>query len=230
MLFTAGVAVLPPFVYLGVGQDVEPRDGAALGILAIVAPLTVLALALHGLRWWRDEIVVHERGCVQRSAGVEVAFAWDDVVASRTEPVRSVLSTSDLARFGRLCLELRGGARLQVPPDYGFFGPSASLPAVPMMREAILRGLVTTARASFASGAPIVFGDITAHPERGLLRGAQALGWSDIGRVDIDQDDLMTIRRADEAPWAVVDGTSVRDFDLFHLLVMSRGRLPDEEA
>lgn len=206
--------------------DIGGTDRIALTVVAgILTPVLGFVFS-RALRHRREEVVIHERGCVARADGGETAFAWEDVVACRTEPVRL---EPEVRRDCRFALVLRNGTRLSVPNDPGVVDPiTAVADFAPALRAELGRALLRDARQAAARGEAIRFGDLEVHGTRGLSSGPQVLSWDDLTGVDLDDDGRLTIVRRPKEAWRVVDPATIDNLDLLLDLLQSRTALLDE--
>jgi hypothetical protein len=217
-----------PIVAVGAPLTGEVSGGPdlyALIIFALVVPLAVAGIVAHALRHFRDEVALHEQGCVQRLRRGETALAWDDVVACRTNPI-SVGSPPPL-RESRFDLVLRDGARVSIPPDGPFFDfLPAVTPFAPAIRAAVDRVLLRSAREAFERGEAIRFSDLEARPGRGLWFKGSELPWSELAGMQVDEGRWIVILRRPRVKWAVLFADSIDNLDLLLVLVENRGVLP----
>jgi hypothetical protein len=210
-------------------HEMATADRVVLLVVANLIGLAVVVVIVRALGHRSDELVLHEHGFVLRWDRVETAFAWDEVQASRTDPVSTAGRRQAVTRFH---LVLRDGTRVTVPPVEGFFSPADSSlgDLAPAMKTAIARVLLRSARAAFERGETLRFGDIEVHPTRGLSQGKHLLPWKDMDDVALDEDRWIVIQRRPQARWAIVDPESVDNADLLVLLIQSRGAVPAEGA
>ncbi len=221
-LFASVIILISPATWVVPPHEISPTDLLAVRIVAGVLALGVVGLISRSLRWRNDEVVIHEQGCVQRTKDGDIAFAWDDVAACRTEPIVS----TGLSRYTRFQLRLRDGTKLTLPRDGGAFAPDASIKgSATFVHASVGRVLIRAARRAFGEGQALQFSDVEAHADRGLVRQGEVLAWSDLTGFEVD-DGVLFLQRGDKPRWALI-AEAVENLDLLLVLLSSRG-LPAE--
>ena len=197
--------------------------GGAWGALEIACvPLALLVLMAIALAAYHrhDRLVVHALGVEQRLGRRRVAFAFEEVVASRTWRDASAAPKS-------IDVRLRDGARATIDT------PSAG-PATDALVHALDERHRARATEAFEQGRVLRFGDIEVDLARGIVREGHVLGWSMVDAVTTTPELMVVrerLRNGASKDWTVVMPETNEDIDgLASTIRLGRSRARVGEA
>jgi hypothetical protein len=201
---------------------VDEPEGAwgALKIAAVALAIVALSVIPLAAYHRRDRLVVRARGVEQRMGSRRVAFAFENVIASRTWHDRRCKPESIDVRLldGSTC-------KLVTPP--GGAATEALVAALDDHHRA-------RAREAFDAARSIRYGDVEVHPTRGVIRDAHVLAWSSLSEVSITPELVVVSERTRDGgkkDWTVImpDGNDAID-GLVAAIALGRARADARQA
>jgi len=163
-----------------------------------------------------DRVELHEHGVFQRWEGIDLAFAWEEVVAMRT----TVHSVENETSF-QFEVVLRDDRRVTVWSD-----TEHAVVLGKILQRDLLVALTHRIQEAFDRDESVRFGDIVAHASKGLVHEDRTLAWDDIERAAIEGGRVVIYARAGEhrTTWAELAFDRLDNASVFTLLANARGK------